>query len=180
VYFARPIRAIKCFSRNAAQRAAFAQKISAQLSIQVVPVDSAQAAVRDADIVITSTNSREPVLCGEWLKPGTHVNAVGANRVEARELDYDVVRRSAFLCVDSIKQAMLEAADLIAPIEGGITSWDNICELSDVAAGKLKGRVSDDDITLFKSLGIALEDVAVGTWVYERAVELRVGNWLAL
>ena len=180
VCLTRSIRVIKCYSRDAARRNAFAQKMSAQLKIQVRAVESAETAVRDSDIVITATNSRDPALLGEWLAPGTHVNAVGANRVQARETDDQVLTRSAFVCVDSLEQAKLEAGDLITPIERGISSWTRVCELGEVVVGKTNGRIERDDITFFKSLGIALEDVAVGAWVYERAREHKIGREIVL
>jgi len=180
VCVARSIRRISCFSRTVERRNAFAKRMSALLNIETHPAESAEAAVRNADIVITATNSREPVLRGEWLKPGAHINAVGSNRAEARELDNDAVRQSAFICVDSIEQARIEAGDLLQPIEQGILSWEHVPELGDVVAGKVKARVKNADVTLFKSLGIALEDVAVGAWVYERAREMGIGQKIDL
>jgi ornithine cyclodeaminase/alanine dehydrogenase-like protein (mu-crystallin family) len=154
--------------------------MSAQLRIQVRAVDSAEDAARDSDIVITATSSRDPVLLGEWLTPGTHVNAVGANRAQARETDDQVLLRSVFVCVDSLEQAKLEAGDLIAPIERGIASWARVRELGEVVVGKTGGRVERDDITLFKSVGLAVEDVAVGAWVYERERERKIGKEIVL
>ena len=180
VCIARPIRVIKCYSRDAEHRNAFAKKMSAQLGIDVRAVDSAEAAVRDADVVITATNSREPVVRGEWLRPGAHVNAAGANRLEARELDNEVIRRSSFVCVDSIEQAKIEAGDLCAPIESGVLTWDRVCELGDVIAGRVGGRANRNDVTLFKSLGIAVEDVALGAWVYEQARAQKIGREIEL
>ena len=180
VCLTRPIRVIKCYGRDAARRNAFAQKMGAQLKIQVRAVESAEDAARDSDIVITATHSRDPVLLGEWLALGTHVNAVGANRAQARETDDQVLTRSAFVCVDSLEQAKLEAGDLIAPIERGASSWTRVRELGEIVAGKTSGRIERDDITFFKSLGIALEDVAVGAWVYERARERRIGREIVL
>ncbi|MEW5719389.1 MAG: ornithine cyclodeaminase family protein [Chloroflexota bacterium] len=180
VCLARPIRVIKCYSRAAPRRNAFAQKMSAQLKVEVRAVERAEDAARDSDIVFTATNARDPVLLGEWLAPGTHVNAVGANRVRARETDDQVLARSAFVCVDSLEQARIEAGDLIAPIERGVSSWARVRELGEVVVGKTTGRMERDDITLFKSLGIALEDVAVGAWVYERAREHKIGRGIVL
>jgi len=180
VCLARSIRVIKCYSRDAARRNAFAQKMSAQLKIEARAVDRAEDAVRDSDIVVTVTNSRDPVLLGEWLAPGTHVNAVGSNRAQARETDDDVLTRSAFVCVDSLEQAKIEAGDLIAPIERGVSSWARVRELGEIVVSKAVGRVERDDITLFKSLGIALEDVAVGAWVYERAREHGIGKEVSI
>jgi ornithine cyclodeaminase/alanine dehydrogenase len=176
----RQVRVIRCYSRLLEHRHAFAERISAQLGVTVAEVDSPEAAARDADIVITATNSREPILHGEWLAPGTHVNAIGSNRAESREVDYETLIRSALVCVDSVEQAKIEAGDLLAPIDGGVLTWDRVCELGTVVAGKVEGRANRDDITFFKSLGLALEDVAVGAWVYERARERRVGKPIEL
>jgi alanine dehydrogenase len=176
----RAIRVARCYSRDAEHRKAFAKKMSARLNVDVRGVDSAEEAVRAADIVSTATSSLEPVLRGEWLKPGAHINAVGANRVQARELDDDVLQRSAFVCVDSIEQAKIEAGDLISPIERGRLTWERVRELGEVVAGKVTGRANRDDVTLFKSMGIALEDVAVGAWVYEQAREQKLGREISL
>ncbi len=176
----RQIRVARCYSRDVERRKTFAKKMSAQLNVDVRGVDSAEEAVRDADIVITATTSREPVLRGEWLAPGAHINAVGVNRAEARELDDDAIIQCNFVCVDSIEQAKTEAGDLISPVERGLVTWQRVWELSEVVAGKAKGRESRDQVTLFKSMGIALEDVAVGAWVYERAREQNVGKEISI
>ncbi len=176
----RSIRIAKCYNRNAEKRNAFAKKMNTQLGVDVSAVDSAEIAVRDADIVITATNSREPVLRGEWLEPGAHVNAIGSNRAEVRELDDATLNRATFICVDSIEQAKIEAGDLIAPVARGLLEWERVRELGEVVAGKVAGREDRDDVTLFKSLGIALEDVAVGAWVYERARERTIGSQIQL
>jgi alanine dehydrogenase len=176
----RPIRDVRCYSRAAEHRKKFAEEMSARLNVDVRSVESAEEAVRESDIVITSTNARTPVLRGEWLMPGMHVNAIGSNRAESCELDDQAVIRSAFVCVDSIEQARVEAGDLLSPIERGVFSWNRVAELSDLLSEKIEGRIDRGQITLFKSLGIALEDVAVGAWVYERARELKLGSQVPL
>ena len=180
ICLARSIRAVNCFSRDAERRESFARKMSAQLGIDIYAVDSAAAAVRDADVVVTITNSREPVLLGEWLKPGTHINVAGANRLEARELDDAVIRQSNLICVDSIEQAKIESGDLVSSVEHGVLSWERVSELSQVIGAQPPGRKNPNDITLFKSLGIALEDVAVGAWVYEQARQRNMGTEIHL
>jgi ornithine cyclodeaminase/alanine dehydrogenase-like protein (mu-crystallin family) len=127
---------------------------------------------RDAaeqDIVVTATSSKDPVLRGEWLRPGALVCAMGANRVESRELDNTVVERAAFVCCDSKEQARIEAGDLVEPVERGVLDWLEVHELSEVVTGEVSGRAYDDDIVLFKSLGIAAEDLAVAKLVHDRA-----------
>lgn len=123
---------------------------------------SAEEAVRGADVVVTATTSRTPVLLGEWLSPGTHINAVGAARPDWRELDDEVLRR-ARIYVDSRDAAMKESGDMIAA--GGF-----FAELGEVAAGAKPGRQSAEEITLFKSLGLAVEDVATAELVHRKAV----------
>jgi ornithine cyclodeaminase/alanine dehydrogenase-like protein (mu-crystallin family) len=131
--------------------------------------------VAEADVVVTVTTARDPVLRGEWLRPGALVCAVGANRREARELDNAVVERASFVCCDSKEQAKIEAGDLAEPVERGVLDWLEVHELADVVAGDLRGRQGDDDIVLFKSLGIAAEDVAVAKLVVSRARERGLG-----
>jgi ornithine cyclodeaminase/alanine dehydrogenase-like protein (mu-crystallin family) len=133
---------------------------------------------RDAaeqDVVVTITSSRDPVLRGEWLRPGVLVCAAGANRIEARELDNAVLERATFVCCDSLEQAKAEAGDLVEPVERGVLDWLEVHELAEVVGGETAGRQDDDDIVVFKSLGIASEDVAAAAFVHERAVERGVG-----
>jgi ornithine cyclodeaminase/alanine dehydrogenase-like protein (mu-crystallin family) len=134
---------------------------------------------RDAaeqDIVVTATSSKDPVLRGEWLEPGALVCAMGANRIESRELDNAVIERAAFVCCDSKEQARIEAGDLVEPVERGVLDWLEVHELSEVVTGEVSGRAQDEDVVLFKSLGIAAEDLAVGKLVYDRARERGVGE----
>jgi alanine dehydrogenase len=127
------------------------------------------------DVVVTITTSRDPVLRGEWLRPGALVCAAGANRIAARELDNAVVERAAFVCCDSVEQARIEAGDLVEPVERGVLDWLEVHELAEVVAGEVPGRQHDDDIVLFKSLGIAAEDLAVANLVLDRARERGLG-----
>ena len=123
----------------------------------------------EQDVVVTVTTSRDPVLRGEWLRPGALVCAAGANRIESRELDNAVLERATFVCCDSKEQARIEAADLVEPVEGGVLDWLEVHALAEVVSGEVPGRASPEDIVLFKSLGIAAEDLAVAALVYERA-----------
>ena len=136
---------------------------------------------RDAgeqDVVVTVTTSKDPVLRGEWLRPGALVCAVGANEPNARELDNAVLERASFVCCDSRGQAKLESGDLIEPVTQGLLDWLEVHELQDVVAGEVRGRESDEDIVVFKSNGIAAWDVAAGAAVLERARERGVGRSL--
>jgi ornithine cyclodeaminase/alanine dehydrogenase len=133
---------------------------------------------RDAaaqDVVVTVTTARDPVLRGEWLRPGALVCAVGANDPRSRELDNVVLERAAFVCCDSREQSQEESGDLIEPVASGVLDWLEVHELHEVVAGELRPRADDDDITLFKSNGLAAWDVAVAAAVVERARAAGVG-----
>jgi ornithine cyclodeaminase/alanine dehydrogenase-like protein (mu-crystallin family) len=133
---------------------------------------------RDAaeqDVVVTITTSRDPVLRGEWLRPGALVCACGANVPGARELDNVVLERAAFVCCDSKEQARLESSDLVEPIERGSLDWLEVHELQEVVAGDVPGRQADEDVVVFKSNGIAAWDIAVAARVVELARERGVG-----
>jgi ornithine cyclodeaminase/alanine dehydrogenase-like protein (mu-crystallin family) len=119
--------------------------------------------------------TREP---GEWLRPGAVVCAAGANRREARELDNEVLARASFVCCDSREQARIEAGDLVEPVERGVLDWLEVHELAEVVSGDVAGRQSDDDVVIFKSVGIAAEDLAVAKLVYDRARERGLGEEL--
>jgi ornithine cyclodeaminase/alanine dehydrogenase-like protein (mu-crystallin family) len=141
------------------------------------PAESQRDAA-DADVVVTVTTSQDPVLRGEWLRPGALVCAVGANDPSARELDNVVLERASFVCCDSREQSKRESGDLIEPVERGVLDWLEVHELQEVVAGEVQGRASDDDIVLFKSNGIAAWDLAVGARVVELARERGVGREL--
>lgn len=132
----------------------------------------------EQDVVVTITTSADPVLRGEWLRPGALVCAAGANRPRARELDNAVLERATFVCCDSRETAKRESGDLIEPIEQGVLDWLEVHELHEVVAGELPGRQSNDDIVLFKSNGIAAWDIALGALAVERARERGVGREL--
>jgi ornithine cyclodeaminase/alanine dehydrogenase-like protein (mu-crystallin family) len=123
----------------------------------------------ECDVVVTVTGSPDPVLRGEWLRPGALVCAVGANDGRRRELDNVVLERATFVCCDSIEDARLESADLIEPVAGGVLDWLEVHELQEVVAGAVSGRQGDDDIVVFKSNGLAAWDVAAAAAVVEAA-----------
>jgi len=136
--------------------------------------------VRGAEIVITITTSREPVLLGEWLEPGACVLAAGANHWLRRELDVEAVTSAGRIVVDDLEQAKVECGDLLHAVERGLVRWEQIYELRDVVAGLIPGRVHDEEITLFESQGIALEDVAVGAYLLRLARERGRGSEIGL
>jgi alanine dehydrogenase len=156
------IERVVAYSRNEERLKKFCERFGAE------PGEYNRDAA-EQDIVVTATSSRDPVLRGEWLRPGALICAMGANRIESRELDNAVVERAAFVCCDSKEQARIEAGDLVEPIERGVLDWLEVHELSEVVSGEVTGRAHDDDIVLFKSLGIAAEDLAVAKVVYDRA-----------
>ena len=172
----RKLRRIRVFSRSAEHRVAFASDLAETLSIDARACDSAQEAVSGAEIIVTITSSAEPVIEGHWLTSGCHLNVVGSNWAARREVDTETVARSNLVCVDSTEQAHLEAGDLLIPVHEGRLSWESVVELGDILAGQAPGRANHDDITLFKSLGIAVEDVAVARHVYNCAVSQGVGE----
>ena len=171
----RPIRQARCFSRDAGRRTQFAQEMAALLGIGVTAVTDPAAVLDGADIVITITSAREPVFDGARLAPGTHVNAAGINQAAKREIDSATIERAGLVVVDLLEQARTECGDLIAAEQSGAFRWEQAVELAAVVAGTLPGRSSRDEITLFESQGIALEDVAAGMLVYRRAVEQGIG-----
>lgn len=175
----RTLKRARAFGRDPLRRADFCRDMSQSLGFPVTPATTAEEAVREADIVITATRSAKPVLFGEWLSAGMHVNAVGANMAEKRELDSEAVNRAGIIAADSIEQAKIESGDLIHAFEGNTSRWDNVCELAEIVAGKLPGRTNPADITLFKSNGIATWDIAVAARVFERAEKQGVGRKIA-
>jgi ornithine cyclodeaminase/alanine dehydrogenase-like protein (mu-crystallin family) len=130
----------------------------------------------EQDVVVTATTSTDPVLRGEWLRPGALVCAIGANDPTARELDNVVLERATFVCCDSREQSRLEAGDLIEPVERGVLDWLEVHELHEVVAGEVQGRATDDDVVLFKSNGMAAWDLAAAARVVDLARERGVGR----
>lgn len=173
-----PIEWITAYGRNEERRQKFCEEMTGRLGVPVMPAESPEAVPAEADIVVTVTNSREPVLKGEWLRPGTHINAAGSNHLRRIEIDSDAVTRSSFIATDSVEQAKIECGDLASVVDSGDLSWDDVHELADVVAENETARQGDDDITLFESQGIAIEDVAVAKHVYETGLEQGRGKTL--
>nr|MDQ2901448.1 ornithine cyclodeaminase family protein [Acidobacteriota bacterium] len=166
----RSIRTVRVWSRSVERRSAFAARLGAEA------VETARQAVEDSDIVVTATNAKDPVFEAGWIANGTHINAMGSNQASRRELPADVLSRAETIAVDSIEQAEMESGDLLLARAEGRWRGVNLFELKDIVAGKKKGRDSKADITIFKSNGLAVEDVAAAGWVYERAVEAGIGR----
>jgi ornithine cyclodeaminase len=166
----RALERVRVWSPTRARREAFARAASRRLGLEVEAVDTAERAVREADLVVTATASHTPVLEGRWVVPGAHVTAVGAARANQRELDAETVRRAS-VWVDSLAAARVEAGDLLLAERDGVP-WDERVrgEIGAVFEGTLEGRTRPDEITLFKSLGLAVEDAASARLVWERAL----------
>jgi alanine dehydrogenase len=179
----RKLESIRAYGRDEARRQNFAAEMTARLKISVTAVASGEEAVRGADIVITMTSSAKPVLEGRWLAPGAHINATGSNWAQKAELDTEAVKRCELIAADSVEQSKMEAGDLIQAFRamGGDAEarWSKVHELADVVAGKIQGRTNADQITLFKSNGIASEDVTVAARIYEIARERGIGKEFA-
>lgn len=176
----RRLEAARVFGRDAARRKQFCSEMSRKLHLEVEPAESAEAAARFGDIVVTATTSSQPVLKGEWLCPGAHVNAVGANMTIRREIDDAVLARTSVIAVDSLEQAKEEAGDLVQGLASIPQGWEGVTELHDIIGGRRPGRTSDEEITLFKSSGIALWDVAAAGYVYRQARQCGKGKEVPL
>ncbi len=146
------------------------------LNIPVSAAESAEAAVRDADIIVTSTTSTNPVVEGRWLKPGVHINAIGANFPQKRELDAEAVKRCNVMVVDSREQSKLEAGDIIQVFGEDAAAMGRCARTRRHRCGKVAGRRSASEITLFKSNGIAIEDIVVAGRIFEMARERGIGR----
>jgi len=172
----RKLERVRVWSPNTAQREAFTSREAARHRITVETVESAESAVCDADIVVTVSLAREPVVLGAWLAPGACVIAVGASQPDVRELDGEAVRR-ARVFVDSRAAAEKEAGDILMAVAEGAIGPDHVQgEIGEVFAGRIQGRQSESEITLFKSLGQAVEDAATAKLIYERATAAGVGT----
>ncbi len=172
----RPLTGIRAFSRTPERCRAFAEEMSAVTGIAVEPTASAREAVDGADIVVTATDSRDPVLSGEWLTNGVHINAVGSNFLGKAEIDGTTIVRANAIVVDNKEQAKLEAGDLAPAVNNGSLRWNEVSELGAVIVGRSPGRQDVRDITLFKSVGLAIEDVAAAVRVVELARQRGIGR----
>ncbi len=176
----RPIKTVFAYSRDAAKREKFCKEMTEISGIDISPAAAPEEAVKGMDIVVTATTSKEPVFKAEWLSKGTHINAIGANSKSKQELDAETVGKCACVIVDCHEQAMLESGDLAEAAEKEAFFWEDARELGLVVIGEFPGREDDDEITLFESHGIALEDVALAARIYDEAVQSGMGEDLPL
>ncbi|MFT3961208.1 ornithine cyclodeaminase family protein [Propionivibrio sp.] len=171
----RKLRRVKVFARNAERLAAFCARMSDRLGLDVVPAASPEDAVRGSDIVSTITTAANPLFDAAWLSPGTHINAAGSNSVIRREVGEDVLKLCRPIVVDSVDTALKEAGDLLPLLEKGRLSERQLVELGDVILGRHPGRAKPEDITLFESQGMAIQDIAVAVRLEALAREQGLG-----
>jgi ornithine cyclodeaminase len=176
---ALPLERVKVCSRNADKLSSFCARMSEATGIAVVPA-SAEETVRDSDLVGTVTTAAQPLFEAEWLAPGTHINAAGSNALIRQELSEATLRQAALIAVDAVPTALAEAGDLLPLLEKGRLHARQLVELGDIIVGKHKGRVSADQITIFESQGMAIQDLAVALRVLKAAREAGLGIELPL
>ncbi len=175
---ARNIKRVRVWSRNFDHARAFVDRESAKAALDIQATETAEGAVAGADIICTVTSASEPVLKGDWIGPGVHINAVGSSVPIARELDTAAMVKSK-LFVDRRESTLNEAGDFLFPKKEGAVDDDHILgEIGDILLDNLKGRQSAEDITLFKSLGLAVEDVAAANYIYRKLSEQSGGKWV--
>lgn len=172
----RSIAKIQVYSRNPQRRYAFSKKMTKDLGIEVVSVNSVQTCVEHSDVIVIITNSSHPVLERACLKEGMHINAVGSNQGTRQEVEESAVGRCAPIVVDDLDQANGECGDLLYAEAAGVVSWAQIHSLAEVVAGAFSGRPDPQAITLFESQGIAMEDIVVAKTVYEKARQQGMGS----
>lgn len=171
----RKIRRARVFARNRERLEAFCKTMSQRFGIEVSPAASAQAAVQGADIVNVITKSATPVLAGEWLEPGQHINAAGSNALTRRELDALAIEKSDVIAVDARATARGECGDLLPAIEKGLLHWDALVEIGEIIAGRAAGRTSARQVSLYESHGMGLQDLYVGARMLALARERGIG-----
>jgi ornithine cyclodeaminase/alanine dehydrogenase-like protein (mu-crystallin family) len=176
----RKIRQVRVWSRKPETARRFCDALRVRLGVDMTPVESAAAAVRDAHIVNVITKAASPVLFGEWLEHGQHVNAAGSNSLIRRELDAAAVRRADYIVVDSRAVARNESGDLLPLAETGVLDWDSLTELGEVITGRAPRRTSPEQITLYESHGMGIQDLYVAHMLVELARSRGVGTDLPI
>ena len=177
---ALPLERVKVFSRNADKLAAFCRRMSEVTGALVVPAASAEDAVRGSDLIGTITTAAQPLFDADWLEPGAHINAAGSNALIRQELSEATLKRAALVAVDAVPTALAEAGDLLPLLEKGRLHSRQLVELGDIIIGQRAGRTSTEQITVFESQGMAIQDLAVGLRVLAAARECGLGVELPL
>jgi len=174
----RRLRRCRVASRSAERARRLADELRGSYTFPIEAVGTVEAALRGADLVVTATNSAEAVVRREWVSAGAHLNAVGSSTPNARELDAATVAASS-LFVDRVESALNEAGDYLRAVQEGVVGPEHMrAELGEVLKGSRPGRTSADEITLFKSLGLAVEDLAAARYLYDKAKETGAGTWV--
>ena len=171
----RPIQKVKVLGRDRERLQTFCDRNSSHFGISVVPAVDGKEVVENSDIVVTATSSTEPVVVYPWVGEGTHINAIGSNALIRREIDEKTLRQCDLIAVDSREVAARECGDLLPLLEKGRVNWRQILELGDILVGRAAGRTNDSQITLFESQGMAVQDLAVGATVLDRARDMGLG-----
>jgi ornithine cyclodeaminase/alanine dehydrogenase-like protein (mu-crystallin family) len=176
----RPIHKVWVFSRDPEHVAAFIARMQPEVAATLTAAPSPNAAVREADVVCAATTSATPIFEGRALRTGAHVNGIGSYTLQMQEVDTETVRRAGRVFVDCRPAALVEAGDAVLPLRAGVIAETDLIELGAVASGQHPGRTSRDEITFFKGVGIAVQDVAIGGEVLRRAREKGLGTeiWL--
>jgi ornithine cyclodeaminase/alanine dehydrogenase-like protein (mu-crystallin family) len=173
----RKLKRIRIAARRFENAQTFASEMKGGVSVSIEPVENVEEAVRDADLIVTATTTRGPVLKREWISAGAHINAIGTYSPQAREID-SATMAAATLFVDRRESAFNEAGDYLIAAQEGMIGPQDISELGEVLIGSNPGRTSHDEITLFKSLGLAVEDLAAAFYAYQNAQKQKLGSWV--
>lgn len=174
----RPIKRVRVASRDWAHARAFAEAMRYRLPAPIDPCETIEEAVSSADIVVTATTAAQPIIRREWIAPGAHINAVGSSIPTTREID-TATMAAASLFVDRRESTLNESGDYLFAMREGAIGPDHIkAEVGEVLIGANPGRMADEEITLFKSLGLAVEDLASAEYVYQKAKQLGEGTWV--
>ncbi len=174
----RRLHRARVYSPNPDHPRQLAEEMKDSLPFPVEPVTSAEAALKDADLIVTATSARQPVVQREWISNGAHINAIGTYSPQSREIDSQTMAASRIF-VDRRESALNEAGDYLLAVEEGAIGRDSIvAEVGEVLLGQKTGRASDQEITLFKSLGLAIEDMACAEYLYDKAKTAKIGTWL--
>ncbi len=175
----RPIKRCRIASRHIEHAQNFTEEMRRDFSFELEPVETVEAALEGADLIVTATTAIEPIVKREWIAAGAHLNVVGSSTPKAREVDSETMA-AASLFVDRRESTINEAGDYLLAARDGVIGPDHIrAEIGEVLKRDKPGRTSREEITLFKSLGLAIEDVFAAEYLYRRAVELKVGNWVS-
>jgi ornithine cyclodeaminase/alanine dehydrogenase-like protein (mu-crystallin family) len=168
----------KCivYDPNQATAIEFKKEIEKELGIEIIIANSANQLIKDVDIIVAATTSVVPLFSGDDLEPGVHISSIGAHAPEARELDSIIIQKANLLTAGLKEACLAEAGDYIIPLNEGLIKSDDVISIGDIITGKRKGRITDTDITIFKSVGISAQDVAVAKLVYDRALMKEIGQ----